>query len=392
MSGWLDALLGSVRPADFQDAWNRSSLHCRGQKGRFDDLFSWNALNAILAQHRLEPPRLRLEQAGRSEAELAIVRYRPARRGPDIPYIDVPVLYARLREGATLVLDSVDELHEPIKLFARRLEAEFGAHVEANCYAAFGSTPGFGVHWDDHDLFVIQISGAKRWQMFAPTRQYPLYRDVDPNLSPPTDPLWERVVESGDVIYIPRGHWHGATGVGEPVLHLTFGINLPSGIDYLTWLGDAARHSEFFRADVPSRHADRRTTYDVCFLDEISAVVAEAKAQRFLDDRAATMPARPYFGLPEGGFSNSLTPGTVLAFSGATCHVEHGERAIVIKAIGRRFEVPIAAASVLKFLDLDPHAIDDLVSDSFPVEHAIAMCEQLLLAGFLHRPTGLARD
>ncbi|WSC07830.1 cupin domain-containing protein [Streptomyces scopuliridis] len=45
--------------------------------------------------------------------------------------------------------------------------------VQTNLYASLTAREGFGVHWDDHDVIVIQIDGAKRWKLYGPTRTAP---------------------------------------------------------------------------------------------------------------------------------------------------------------------------------------------------------------------------
>lgn len=57
--------------------------------------------------------------------------------------------------------------------------------MQANLYASWSVTEGFGVHWDDHDTVVIQLDGAKRWWIYGTTRPFPLYRDIeDPGEAP----------------------------------------------------------------------------------------------------------------------------------------------------------------------------------------------------------------
>ena len=57
------------------------------------------------------------------------------------------------------------------------------------------------------------------------TRKYPLAVDVEPTVEKPDTPLWEGMLEDGDLLYIPRGWWHVATPLDEPTLHLTVGVN-----------------------------------------------------------------------------------------------------------------------------------------------------------------------
>ncbi|MFE0836704.1 JmjC domain-containing protein [Streptomyces sp. NPDC058794] len=64
-------------------------------------------------------------------------------------------------------------------------------------------------------------------------------------------------VQSGDVMHIPRGHWHQATRNGHgsgKSLHVTFGITKRTGASWLAWLGDWCREREIFRHDLDRTH------------------------------------------------------------------------------------------------------------------------------------------
>jgi hypothetical protein len=52
-----------------------------------------------------------------------------------------PTSQDHLREGATLVLDAVDELQEPIERMAEALEYELRERVQVNLYAAGAPRP-----------------------------------------------------------------------------------------------------------------------------------------------------------------------------------------------------------------------------------------------------------
>jgi hypothetical protein len=83
-----------------------SFLHVKGAAGRFAGLLGWDELNAILEQHRLSPSRIRLAQHGHT-----IEPFRYMSPGMDsIPQLISDELTACLADGATLVLDFVEEL------------------------------------------------------------------------------------------------------------------------------------------------------------------------------------------------------------------------------------------------------------------------------------------
>jgi ribosomal protein L16 Arg81 hydroxylase len=245
----LGRLVGPDAIQDFLvTRFGRDAYRRRLPEGEASALFSWELLNQALAEHRLGPPRLKLEKGG-AEVGRAVFRERRPRPSQALHDIDVPALYEHLRDGATLILDAVNELHAPLRQLSSGLATEFCATSQTNLYACWGQTQGFDVHWDDHDVFVVQLSGSKRWDLYGFTHPAPLRREPRP--APRPDGAPEQVVlRAGDMLYLPRGYWHAAVGLDEPSLHLTIGLSRKSGADFLHWLADEAVAEAAVRADL----------------------------------------------------------------------------------------------------------------------------------------------
>ncbi|MFE9354893.1 JmjC domain-containing protein [Streptomyces olivaceoviridis] len=160
--------------------------------------------------------------------------------------------HTRLKEGASLALDSVDELHPPIARLCEAIERELRTRVQANLYASWTSTEGFGVHWDDHDTIVVQLDGAKRWRIYGTTRPFPLYRDIEDPGEAPTEPVADLVLWPGDVLYVPRGLWHAvAADQGIRSLHVTRGLQTHTATDLVAWVCEQLLAHEDWRRDLP---------------------------------------------------------------------------------------------------------------------------------------------
>ncbi|MEU3721502.1 cupin domain-containing protein [Streptomyces sp. NPDC031705] len=246
---WAERLGGDTFLAQ---SYFRSHLVVRGKPDDFADLISWTTPNQVIATHRLEPPRLRLSQGGEM---VPLRRYAvpvTTRRATVWHRIQPAELHARIREGASLVVDSIDEIHGPTTAAAEGLERFLRTPVQANAYASWTATEGFGTHWDDHDVVVCQAEGAKRWRIYGPTRPAPTWRDTDTPQVPDGEPLADIVLNPGDTLYLPRGWWHAVTAdQGAPSLHLTFGLTTQTGADFMTWVIDQLRDDVRFRTDVP---------------------------------------------------------------------------------------------------------------------------------------------
>ncbi|GAA2105182.1 hypothetical protein GCM10009759_42050 [Kitasatospora saccharophila] len=232
--------------------FNRSYAVIPGEAADVAGLLSWDDLNTILATQRLEPPRLRLSLDGEM---LPLHRYAlpvTTRRSVTWHRVQPAELHARLAEGASLVVDSIEKMHPPIGTAAEALERFLGTLVQVNAYASWTEREGFGTHWDDHDVVVVQMYGAKRWKLYGPTRTAPTFRDVETPEEPEGDPVADIVLTAGDVLYLPRGWWHAVTAdQGTASLHLTFGLVTNTGAELLTWVVDQLRSRLALRLDVP---------------------------------------------------------------------------------------------------------------------------------------------
>jgi hypothetical protein len=296
----LAKLLEPCLPDDFLLSWGRSYRHVRGWPGKFERLLPWARLNEILSRHRLDFPRLRLTQDGKSLPSSAYLRHvQSGRRRVPIPRLLPVELTAQLRGGATLVLDAVDELYRPLEELAEGLERSFHERVQINAYAGWRTSRGFDLHWDDHDVFILQVAGRKRWSVYGMTRAYPLARDVEAGEKPKGAPVWEETLEDGDLLYIPRGWWHVALPLNEPTLHLTVGIHNRTGIDLLRWLEERLRQSERFRMDLPLfASPEERAAHLERLRDEVLAEWGAGLLERFYQDSDRRAPARPQLSLP----------------------------------------------------------------------------------------------
>ncbi|MDH3692096.1 MAG: cupin domain-containing protein, partial [Gammaproteobacteria bacterium] len=107
-------------------------------------------------------------------------------------------------------------------------------------------------HYDRHDVFIAQLAGTKKWAVLEPTVKWPLEKQTFPKgEAPNSDPYIECEMSEGDVLYIPRGHWHYAVAV-TPSIHFTVGPQSRSGIDFLLWLtNQLMNNEEFLRKDFP---------------------------------------------------------------------------------------------------------------------------------------------
>ncbi|OEJ21258.1 cupin [Streptomyces agglomeratus] len=313
---------------------------------------TWHDLNEITAAHRLEPPRMRLSRSGEAVPATAYSILRTNRRGVSWYQPQPAEFHARLAEGASLVIDAIDQIHPPVREAAAGLERFFRTPVQVNAYASWTAEEGFGTHWDDHDVVVLQLEGSKRWKIYGPTRQTPAWRDVEAPEAPTGEPIADIVLTTGDMLYLPRGWWHAVSAdQGSASLHLTFGLATQTGAEFLGWLCDDLRASTTVRADVPRfGTSEERADYLDAVRKEVLAALGDPRVldrwERSLD---TTHPGLPRLSLPH------LTavppqPGITVQLTAPRARIDQDDDAVTLSGAGNEWTFALPVAPALRLL------------------------------------------
>ncbi len=361
--------------------------HYPGAADRFTHLLSWDALNELLRRHRLEEPRLRLAKDGAGVRPEEYTTLVTPRRGAPYRRIDQAALAGCIADGATMVIDSIDELHGPIDELAGKIEAALRERVQVNCYLSYRRTHGFITHWDDHDVLALQVHGAKHWRVFGPTRPHPTRRDVAAPTAPDGEPEHDLTLQAGDVLHVPRGHWHDANALDGPSVHLTFGINRATGADFVTWVADELRHYDLARTDMPRFASPEQQRQHVKELGELmTGQLAQPDAlERFFADRDATAAPRAWAALPVSLGEPLPETGELWVRANAPRSVLAERDGVVeLSADGKRYTFAAAVAPVLRALcDGGSHSLSELCARAPELgERTVrGLCAELLRQG-----------
>ena len=350
----LEHLLSPLTVDEFlTNFWGRTFKHVPGAPDKFCHLLPWQTLNEALEQHRLDFPRIRLTRDGeRLQPRSYISHSNSGRKRVSVPRLRYDKLTQELNSGATLVLDAVDELFKPLRSLAEALELFFHERIQINAYASWRTSRGFDLHWDDHDVFILQVTGRKHWKVHGMTLAYPL--TGDPKEPKPTEPpLWDHILETGDLLYIPRGFWHVAFPLNEPTLHLTVGVHNRAGLDLLRWLVNRMRSREIFRQDLP-RFASRETlqAHLMQMREELLSEWDDDILNRYFADLDASAGSRPRLSLACAPV-DSLPAGDMLvrllASRPLDLKVESG--VVSFSSQKKEWRLAIAALPILRHLD-----------------------------------------
>ncbi|WP_369186550.1 cupin domain-containing protein [Streptomyces sp. R08] len=216
-----------------------------------------NRLLDIAMRRSLNRPQFRCFQKGEEVHPAIYYTDSVSPRGQSISMVNMRSLGRLLGEGATVIMDQANVFDPTMEVACRALQWWSRERVQVNAYLTTNDASGFPLHWDDHDVIIVQLAGEKEWEVRETSRAVPMYRDADANSTPSDEIIWSGVMRTGDVMHIPRGHWHQATrtdsGSGKS-LHVTFGITKRTGASYLAWLADWCREHEIFRHDLDRWH------------------------------------------------------------------------------------------------------------------------------------------
>ncbi len=220
---------------------------------RFAGLLSVADLDAFLRTDAARTPRVSMADGARKgSAGVPFEDY--IEDGGD--RVDLPRLFALHDGGASLVVSQFHEIHPPLARFCRGLEKAFLHGVQANIYLTPPGAQGFRIHFDTHDVLVMQVSGRKAWRVWddipypVPTRHTPWANNATPQGEPHA-----LVMAPGDTLYLPRGVMHEAMVQpgGEPSLHITVGLMEPGLGEMLrNLLADLEAEEPALRAAMPT--------------------------------------------------------------------------------------------------------------------------------------------
>lgn len=175
----------------------------------------------------------------------------------------VDLVQEQLIRGATIRFRNLEKQIASSQAFAAAVGSVFHGQTTINAYLTPGGQNGFPPHFDNTDVFVIQIIGSKHWTLFEHySHQMPLpLGDVawDPERYQPDDSGTSLVMNPGDVLYIPRGGMHTAGCTEDFSLHLTVSLESEPMLDRLQLLmREWANHNLTARQRVPEDRQQKK--------------------------------------------------------------------------------------------------------------------------------------
>jgi len=133
--------------------------------------------------------------------------------------LDPGRIYAHFRAGKTLIHGGLNLTRPNLRALARSMTDRFAAKSEVVAFLTPAGQRG-ATHSDPTDVYVIQLEGTKRWQIW-PTPQVRRPGDDKDSFDSLPDPVLDQSIQPGDVLYIPHNTPHRASAEGSVSLHVT---------------------------------------------------------------------------------------------------------------------------------------------------------------------------
>lgn len=288
----FDQCIAPLPRRDFVDQYlGKAVSHFPGSDDRFDALITMAELNEVLSRAVLFPGMMRVQAGG---ATIPSARYltRSVSTSHDARRVDTTALEKYLDSGATLIMDNCQGLFPGIHAFTESLAEAFRTRVAATLFVVLKVDAPIDLHADDHDVFVCQVLGEKRWPVFtAAQADLVLGRGAGASAVSPT---WQGTLRPGDALYVPRDWPHQPTAVVAPSLHVTFDVIAPTGADFLAHLLEQVQHRGVFRTGLPLHAgAEERRAYNEALRDAIVSAMSHQALSAFMGAQRLTAVPKP---------------------------------------------------------------------------------------------------
>lgn len=273
-SSLLSQLIHPHSDAAFRaDYWESAFLHVSSEQNPnlatlISGLLDLDRLDALLTEvYAADIAPSDLVRMGKDGVLIPPEHYMSSRNG-GTAQVDASRVLDLHRAGASIILNAVHRRVHAVGQLCREISTEMGVRAHANVYITPPRAQGFPLHFDDHDVFLLQVVGEKIWRLAASTVPLATFEargaeDLIPQGAESTVTL-----RRGELLYIPRGMLHEGVTSDSLSAHLTIGMNP------LTWA--AVMHEAIRRLE----HSDPAFR---------TSVAAAATNPRIPDGRRATV-------------------------------------------------------------------------------------------------------
>ncbi|MGE8481698.1 MAG: JmjC domain-containing protein [Pseudomonas sp.] len=144
-------------------------------------------------------------------------------------------VFEGLASGYTTIFNKLDLCNPRVAQLCHEINRAYpeGARTFVTAFLSPSSQYCFGYHYDEVDVFLVQIHGTKSWSIAEPNTAFPIEgMHKSPVIQDQSGREYLRVeLVPGDVLFIPRGHIHRGLPGRTGSLHLSAGVHVPTVAD-----------------------------------------------------------------------------------------------------------------------------------------------------------------
>jgi ribosomal protein L16 Arg81 hydroxylase len=255
----------------FNDYWEKQFLHIeRNEPGYFDNILTIEDVDSLLSLQNLIPESIRLVINNEDVSSRLWVDNEKLLNGTIKPTVNPDKIYRFYKGGATIIINAAHKMIPGLGKACMLFEQELKIRVQSNIYITPPNAQGFNRHYDIHDVFVMQIKGPKVWRIYDSAEELPTsfapFRK-EPQL------IKQIKVNTGDVLYLPRGIVHEAYTSEVSTIHVNFSCKPKYGFHVLEELAAYAEQSDVFF---------RKSLANACWNDEECKAYAEELKKKII--------------------------------------------------------------------------------------------------------------
>jgi lysine-specific demethylase/histidyl-hydroxylase NO66 len=359
--------------------WARAPLYRPGaDPAGFADLFSLGNVDHILSLTTPRFPAFRMVKDGRQLDPWSYTRSGRVGGQPVDDLADPGAVYELFHGGATIVLQSLHRFWPPLVQLSRDLELALTHPVQVNAYITPPASRGLGVHHDEHDVFVLQVHGRKRWDVHDPDGK-------------PEDRLLVAELGPGDCLYIPQRFPHAAWTAQSASVHLTVGVVPVTWLEVLRRAVTSVVEGALSGAPLPVGFAADPAALTAGVAEQLGevrrrldkldpAAIAVAAADRFWSGRPPILTGQlqQLLALPE-----IIDDTVVRRRPGAVCRLRQRADRLEVLLGDRALHMPARLAPVMRaILASDRLAVADLAGHLDPTSRLV-LVRRLIREGLL---------
>ena len=369
------------------ERWSREPLHRRGaDPAAFADLFSLGDVDHLISGAALRTPAFRLVKDGRPLPPEAYTKTGRIGSRPLSDLADPGRIYELFAGGATIVLQSLHRSWPPLTRFCRALELALTHPVQVNVYVTPPTSRGLGVHHDGHDVFVLQVHGAKQWDVYE--------RGDETGAA---QPCISGELSPGDALYIPRSFPHAARTARSASVHLTIGILSMTWRDALRRSLDEILAEPAFDAPLPVGFAQDPAALRAGIAEHLGelagrvekldpGLLAQGAAERFWSSRPPLLTGQLQALLA----LDDITDDTVLRRRpGSVCRLRATRERLVVSLGDRELRLPLRLEPVLQAVAASPSlTVGELGPGTLDRPGRLVLARRLVREGLLEVVVG----